>query len=320
MSVRRDGHLDIAPGRDAGPSYSVWFVPVVLAAVLAAALFAVSAGVPQAAFSAGLFVTLVAVGFALERSFPFERHPRDRPTGVPMEIANSLFNAVLVGQAITIGLPLLLTALVGRATGDAGRNGVGTLPVGLQVLLSFLIMDFARYWVHRWQHRWYVLWRFHAIHHCIAKVRLSNALFAHPIDYVLRNVLPLLIPMWIGFRPSAVFVAVAIVQVLGLLTHFNVGHRCGWLSHVLATNENHRWHHNVDPTHGADRNFGIGLIVWDILFGTFYLPADPAAPARMGRDGEAPRGFWDLMVLPFSRARVGGPLTQWAEPPQRADS
>jgi sterol desaturase/sphingolipid hydroxylase (fatty acid hydroxylase superfamily) len=299
---------EVAPGRDFGPSHSVWFLPTVLLVVLAAAALAVGVGASQAIFSAGLFVSLVAIGFALERSFPFERRRSDRPTAVPLEIANSLFNAAVVGQAISLGIPLLIVGILGQGAGDVRIGGVANLPIVVQVLLSFLVMDLARYWIHRWQHRVYALWRFHTIHHCIAKVRLSNALFAHPVDYVLRNVLPLLIPAWIGFRPAAVLVAVAIVQALGLLTHFNVGHRCGWLSYVFATNENHRWHHNIDPACGADRNFGIGLIIWDVLFGSFYLPTDQVAPAQMGREGAAPRGFWDLIALPFSRIRVGIPV------------
>jgi sterol desaturase/sphingolipid hydroxylase (fatty acid hydroxylase superfamily) len=45
----------------------------------------------------------------------------------------------------------------------------------------------------------------------------------------------------------------------------------------------HIWHH-VHPDAGpANRNFAISIAVWDWLFHTAYVPAQP--PARLGMPG-----------------------------------
>jgi sterol desaturase/sphingolipid hydroxylase (fatty acid hydroxylase superfamily) len=114
----------------------------------------------------------------------------------------------------------------------------------------------------------------------------------------------------LGFDAGAVLIATGMLQFLGLFTHVNARLAFGPLNYVLATSANHRWHHNIDPEDGSDRNFGLGLILWDRLFGSFHFPVDRAGPEVMGRDGEAPEGFVDLLQLPFERSRVGLPRTR----------
>ena len=43
----------------------------------------------------------------------------------------------------------------------------------------------------------------------------------------------------------------------------------------------HRWHHskNIDE---ANNNYGANLIVWDIVFGTRFLPKDRQPPEEIG--------------------------------------
>ena len=66
-----------------------------------------------------------------------------------------------------------------------------------------------------------------------------------------------------------------------------------------TTCENHRWHHSTDARLG-EHNFGNSTMIWDRLFGTFYLPADRVAGDRVGLDdANVPEHFWTHMALPF---------------------
>jgi hypothetical protein len=43
------------------------------------------------------------------------------------------------------------------------------------------------------------------------------------------------------------------------------------------------------------------VIVWDLLFGTWFLPRDSSVGALGLQDAEYPKSFWALMRAPFSR-------------------
>ena len=44
------------------------------------------------------------------------------------------------------------------------------------------------------------------------------------------------------------------------------------------------------------------MIVWDLLFGTWFLPQRARGPASSGcRIPDYPKSFWALMRAPFSR-------------------
>ena len=68
--------------------------------------------------------------------------------------------------------------------------------------------------------------------------------------------------------------------------------KMGWLEYILVTPSHHRVHHASNPRY-LDKNMGMFLIIWDQLFGTFYLPKDEKgqvlAPVRLGH----PEGYAD---------------------------
>ena len=80
--------------------------------------------------------------------------------------------------------------------------------------------------------------------------------------------------------------------------HANLNWTLGPLKYVFATPVFHRWHHtHLDE--GGNSNFGSLLSIWDVLFGTFYMP-ERTLPARYGIDEPAyPQGFLGQLVHPF---------------------
>jgi sterol desaturase/sphingolipid hydroxylase (fatty acid hydroxylase superfamily) len=64
--------------------------------------------------------------------------------------------------------------------------------------------------------------------------------------------------------------------------------------------EPHRWHHSRTLAE-ANTNYGSNLIVWDLVFGTFFLPRDRQPPAAIGIGNmpEFPTRYLAQLASPF---------------------
>ena len=88
--------------------------------------------------------------------------------------------------------------------------------------------------------------------------------------------------------------------VFGMLQHCNVDVRLGWLNRVFSMAEAHRWHHSR-TIREANTNYGSNLIVWDLVFGTFFLPSDREPPQEIGIADMPgfPTGYLGQLASPF---------------------
>jgi sterol desaturase/sphingolipid hydroxylase (fatty acid hydroxylase superfamily) len=91
---------------------------------------------------------------------------------------------------------------------------------------------------------------------------------------------------------------VAFDTTTAAFVHANLNWTLGPLKYVVATPVFHRWHH-TSLDQGGNSNFGSLFSVWDVLFGTFYMPAH-ALPGHYGIDDpNFPAGFIGQTVHPF---------------------
>ena len=72
----------------------------------------------------------------------------------------------------------------------------------------------------------------------------------------------------LGVKAETLLIINTIVTSQGLLSHFNVEIKAGWLNYVFIGTELHRFHHSNKMEEA--KNFGAVLSIWDIVFGTFY--------------------------------------------------
>jgi sterol desaturase/sphingolipid hydroxylase (fatty acid hydroxylase superfamily) len=61
----------------------------------------------------------------------------------------------------------------------------------------------------------------------------------------------------------------------------------------------------------ANTNYGSNLIVWDLVFGTFFLPRDREPPDAIGIADmpDFPRGYLAQLAAPFQWARLRATAT-----------
>jgi len=187
----------------------------------------------------------------------------------------------------------------------ARGGAAASLPITLGAVLAILLTDFAWYWVHRVSHEakgraGRFMWRVHVAHHLPAQVYVLMHVVGHPLNAIIVRAL-LTVPLYaLGFPPESVFIAGVVTGFQGLVSHFNVDSRVGWLNYLLIGTELHRHHHSADVNEA--KNYGAVVSLWDQLFGTFhYQPG--RAPKRLGVDDAtlypADVQIGKVMALPF---------------------
>ena len=199
--------------------------------------------------------------------------------------------AALIPLALALGIPMQQLA--------EGWGPVGAQPLWLQAIGIIVIGDFIGYWVHRYTHQgWW--WRVHAVHHSSPQLDWLAAARVHPFNdafAALARGVPLVAK---GFAPIAVAGILPFLTLFAITLHANLSWDYGPLRSVIASPRFHRWHH-TSAEEGRDKNFAGLLPLWDILFGTYYMPRGEE-PRVFGVPDPVPPGLVGQMVWPFRRA------------------
>jgi len=173
-------------------------------------------------------------------------------------------------------------------------------PIWLQAVLMVLAVDFLRYWLHRASHESPTLWRLHSVHHSVEQLYWLNTSRFHPIEKALQmcfDSLPFLL-MQVDARVLALYYISYATN--GFFQHCNIRLHYGLLNYIVGSAETHRWHHSRAPKE-SNANYGNTVIVWDVLFGTWYLPGEREVEDLGLQDRKYPRSFLSLMRAPFIR-------------------
>ncbi len=189
-------------------------------------------------------------------------------------------------------------------------------PLWGQLVLAFLIADFAFMVIHYASHKLPLLWRLHAVHHGVGRLYGFNGVIRHPIHQAIDMIIgqaPLVV---MGMTQEVALVLGFVITVTLIVQHSNVDQRLGPLDGWLAIGRVHHLHHVNWGTEG-DCNFGLFFSVWDRVFGTFH--AKPPRPIRyddMGVDElpHFPKSYWEQLLLPFVYKPGAGEPRRYREP------
>ena len=171
-------------------------------------------------------------------------------------------------------------------------------PIWVQAVLMVLAVDFLRYWLHRAAHQSDTLWRLHAVHHSVEQLYWLNTARVHPIEKALQMCLDSLPFLLMGVDATVLALYYLAYASNGFFQHCNIRLRYGFLNYIVGSAETHRWHHSREPRE-ANANYGNTVIVWDLLFGTWFLPSDRDVDALGLKDSAYPKSFLGLMRAPF---------------------
>jgi len=260
------------------------------------------------ALAAGAIAALVSVLImGLERLFPYTdrwlHSQGDLVTDVSHMVLSTLGTSEVLKMAVFFGVSTYGVSWLAHGIGwDIWPD---QWPLVAQLAMALVIGEFGQYWVHRVAHERELLWRLHATHHSPGRLYWLNAGRFHPLDTTLQYggmFLPLAL---LGVGPELMAYFALVTSVHGVHQHANLEMRLGPLNWVFSMAELHRWHHSrtIDE---ANNNYGANLIVWDIVFGTRFLPSDRLPPTDIGlaEMPNFPQGFWAQLASPFTWRRI----------------
>jgi len=173
----------------------------------------------------------------------------------------------------------------------------------LFMFVGTILSDFIAWFMHLLQHKSRILWQFHKVHHSPEVMHPISNFREHPIDNVAYG-LTLSIGtgatfaasvQLLGYVPSVpTLLGVPLLSFLFNIVAYNLRHSHVWLrwpgvwSKVFPSPAHLHVHHSRHPDH-IDKNFAFMFPVWDVIFGTYTLPADNrdvifGVPEKDGRD------------------------------------
>jgi sterol desaturase/sphingolipid hydroxylase (fatty acid hydroxylase superfamily) len=251
------------------------------------------------------FVVLFVAFRALQFLRPREKRLPALRRGFWTDLAYWAFTP-LVTRAITrisviVAIVPVAYVIYGKVDKDLLLNGFGPasrLPLWVQAVCILVLGDFIGYWMHRAFHG-RRLWRFHAIHHSSVDLDWLSAVRLHPVNDALMRVAGTIPILALGFAPVAVAGIVSVLTLMAILVHANLDWDWGPFRAVLVSPRFNRWHH-TDEANARDKNFAGLLPLWDILFGTYYMPRD-RLPQQFGTATPVPAGLLGQMLFPFRR-------------------
>ena len=248
-------------------------------------------------------IALVAIAIiGLEWILPARLDWKPRRSDVMADGLFMLFVQTLLPRALVAGLTLAVAAWTHAHSPSSWWPH--QWPLFGQALLMVLAVDFLRYWLHRACHGFAPLWRLHEVHHSPDILYTLNVGRFHPLEKVLHFSLDTVPFVLLGVAPEVVAAYFLFYAVNGFFQHSNLQLRYGLLNYLVGSAETHRWHHARDLKL-ASCNFGNTTIVWDVLFGTWYLPRDRSLEIGIP-DRHYPKDFWSQMFIPFRKGQSPG--------------
>ncbi|MFY0654346.1 MAG: sterol desaturase family protein [Cyclobacteriaceae bacterium] len=177
------------------------------------------------------------------------------------------------------------------------------LPFWAQVIVALFVIDFFLYFIHLQSHRFTWLWKLHAIHHSSTRLYFLNGEKRHAIHQILEGGPGIIVCLILGTPPSVVVAALALLAINMMMQHTNLDYKVGILKKLFAVAELHRWHHRTDYK-DAQVNYGAWLVIWDLMFGTYYDDLEIRDIKGIGEIGikeesEFPKTYLQQLKYPF---------------------
>ncbi|OUR96967.1 hypothetical protein A9Q84_11565 [Halobacteriovorax marinus] len=156
--------------------------------------------------------------------------------------------------------------------------------VWIFTITSFVLNDFARFFMHFLMHKIPVLWNFHRTHHTATVLTPFTLFRNHPVEVLLsqfRNLISYSLISTIFlflFNKQVGGVDILGVNIFGFAFNFigsNLRHShiflgYGPLEYFFISPAQHQIHH-ARASKFYDKNFGVAIALWDFIFGSLVI-------------------------------------------------
>lgn len=183
---------------------------------------------------------------------------------------------------------------------------LASLPMWVQLLIFFVVLDFVQWFTHVLLHKYSFLWKFHKVHHSVKEMGFAAHLRYHWMENILYKPLKTFGVMILGgFEPTQAYIVHFLAISIGHFNHANIKITWGILKYIFNNPVMHLYHHAYHlPKEKYGVNFGISLSLWDYLFKTNYIPED-SGTIELGFKGEEefPKTFLQQTLYGFKKGQ-----------------
>lgn len=223
---------------------------------------------------AGIFLIMALLEIAMPRKQRVLGKGQRWLTNISLVIVNTL--------ALRLIMPILAVGMANYAAGQGwGLLALVNLPIWVEIIIAFILLDMLIYAQHIAFHKVPILWRFHKVHHADRDLDVTSGARFHPIEAVFSMAYKLLCIALIGPAAVAVFLFEVVLNAASMFNHANVRLPLGLdrlLRLFIVTPDMHRVHHSVIERE-TNSNYSFFLTIWDRMFGTY------TAQPEKGHDG-----------------------------------
>lgn len=247
-----------------------------------------------------LFITL----FILETKFQLRKRVQSRLKRIVTNFVVSLPSFTLLRFLF---IPIMVWLAYQNETIHFGVNYLYHLPLWIEGVLAFLMLDYGNYIWHILNHKISFLWRFHLVHHTDCDLDITTAFRFHFGELIGSVFFRGAITFLSGASPLVVLIYEIIFEAATQFHHSN------WklpfrfekaLNILIVTPRMHGIHHSVIKNE-TDSNYSVIFSFWDRLHKTIDLNK-PQQQVVIGvpayhNQKELTIGF--LLKLPFTSIR-----------------
>ena len=231
---------------------------------------------------------------------------------VQLRFKRIIINTILSLPAFALLRLMLIPVMVWLASKNEswhfGLNYLYDLPVWIENIIAFILLDYGIYWWHIILHKFPLMWRFHLVHHTDIDMDVTTAFRFHFGEMIGSVIFRSIIVLLIGVSPSMVLIYEIIFEAETQFHHSNTKLPIGFervLNKFIVTPRMHGIHHSIIK-HETDSNYATIFSFWDRLHKTVRLniPQEEiiiGVPAYHGAD-ELTVG--KLLKLPFGKIRL----------------
>ena len=171
----------------------------------------------------------------------------------------------------------------------------------VSIVILAVISDLYTYTFHRFQHAIPFLWAMHSFHHSANALTFVTGARHLWMERVMTSAVLPIMPILFQIPPDMQLILSLIHFFPDTCAHLNVRFPMGRMITLLNSPQWHRIHHSAMPEH-RDKNFASLLPLWDILFGTAWIPKPDEYPVT-GFDPPVRVSVIDGVIWPFRHLR-----------------
>jgi sterol desaturase/sphingolipid hydroxylase (fatty acid hydroxylase superfamily) len=225
-----------------------------------------------------------------------------------LEAIANMATSVLVTMANIVALILFADPLIKYIESAYDALNIPTIdpdfwknmPLWLGIVAALAAKDFADYWNHRFMHGTKLGWLCHLAHHSDAHVNAFSTFRVHTLETLVMSISYTLLLTWMQL-PSMIPLVVLLSVVHNMYVHMNLDIDHGPFKYLLASPMFHRWHH-ADVPEAYGKNLANIFPIYDVIFGTYYMPGPCRAPMGTPSTGVDGTDAVAIYLYPFRQA------------------